>query len=57
MVKNFFTKYMANDDFSEPPQCADSKNSIFIFFANFWVRVSSGARGGVSLGSLGGAVN
>ena len=22
---------MANDDFSEPPRCADSKNPIFIF--------------------------
>ena len=27
----FFTKYMANDDFSEPPRRADSKNPIFIF--------------------------
>ena len=27
----FFTKYMANDDFSEPPQRADSKNPIFFF--------------------------
>ena len=24
-------KYMANDDFSEPPRRADSKNLIFIF--------------------------
>ena len=31
MVNFFFTKYMANDDFSDPPQCADSKNPIFIF--------------------------
>ena len=27
----FFTKYMANDDFSEPPRHADPKNPIFIF--------------------------
>ena len=27
----FFTKCMANDDFSEPPRRADSKNPIFIF--------------------------
>ena len=27
----FFTKYMANHDFSEPPWCADSKTPIFIF--------------------------
>ena len=25
------TKYMANDDFSEPPRRTDSKNPIFIF--------------------------
>ena len=31
MVKFFFTKSMANDDFSEAPQRADSKNPIFIF--------------------------
>ena len=30
----FFTKYIANDDFSEPPQRADSKNPIF-FFSRF----------------------
>ena len=33
-IKNgqfFFTKYLANDDFSEPPRRADSKNPIFIF--------------------------
>ena len=26
-----FTKYMANDDISEPPRCAASKNLIFFF--------------------------
>ena len=31
MVNIFFTKYMANDDFAEPLQRADSKNPIFIF--------------------------
>ena len=31
MFKIFFTKYMADDDFSEPPRRADSKNPIFIF--------------------------
>ena len=31
MVNFFFTKYMANDDFLEPPRRADSKNPIFIF--------------------------
>ena len=31
MVNLFFTNYMANDDFSEPPRHADSKNPIFIF--------------------------
>ena len=31
MVKIFLTKDMANDDFSEPPGHADSKNPIFIF--------------------------
>ena len=33
-IKNgqfFFTKYMANDDFPEPPRHADSKTPIFIF--------------------------
>ena len=30
MVKTFFSKY-ANDNFSEPPRRADSKNPIFIF--------------------------
>ena len=51
MVNFFFlTKHMANDDFSEPPRRTDSKSPIFIFFfADYWVRVTSGARG-VSLG-------
>ena len=31
MVNFFSTKYMANDDFSEPPRRADSKNPIFFF--------------------------
>ena len=31
MVKFFSTKYMANDDFSEPPRRTDSKHPIFIF--------------------------
>ena len=30
MVNFYFTKYMANDDFSEPPQRTDPKNPIFI---------------------------
>ena len=42
MVNFFFTKYMANDDFSEPRRCADSKIP-FSFFAEFWVWVTSGA--------------
>ena len=29
--KKKFAKYMANDDFSEPPRRANSKNPIFIF--------------------------
>ena len=33
-MSNFFTKYMANEDFSEPPRRADSKNPIF-FFSRF----------------------
>ena len=35
LVDFFFTKYMANDDVSEPPRRADSKNPIF-FFCRFW---------------------
>ena len=45
---------MTNDDFSEPPRRADSKNPVFIFFAEFRVRVTSWAPG-ISLGgSFGG---
>ena len=43
---------MANDDFSEPPGRAHSKNPIFIF-ADFWVWVTSEARGSVSVGFWG----
>ena len=35
MLNSFFTKCMANDDFSEPPRRADSKNPIFLFFASW----------------------
>ena len=38
MVKLFFTKSMANDDFSEPPRRADSKNPIFILLPDFGSR-------------------
>ena len=48
----FCTKSMANDDFSEPPRCADSKNPIF-FFSDLWVWVTSEARGSVSVGFWG----
>ena len=50
MVTYFPTRNMANDDFSEPPRRADPKNPIVVF-AEFWVRVTSGARG-VSLGKI-----
>ena len=50
----FFTKYMAKDDFSEPPRRANSHNSIFIFLPNFgpghlWAQgsVSPSIEGGV----------
>ena len=33
MVNFFFTKYIPNDDFSEPPSRTDSKNPIFIFLS------------------------
>ena len=49
-----FTKYMANDGFSEPPRCADSKFPLS-FFAESWVRVTAGAQrggGGVSVGRI-----
>ena len=45
-----FAKYMANDDFSEPPRRAGSKSPIFIYFADFWAWVTPGARGSVSIG-------
>ena len=48
--KFFFTKYMANDDFSEPPQHADSKNPIFIFCRFLGLGHLRGP--GVSLGSI-----
>ena len=44
---------MANDDFSEPPRRADSKISFSFFFADFWVWVTSEARGSVSVGFWG----
>ena len=43
---------MANDDFSEPPRHADSKIP-FSFFPDFWVWVTSKARGSVSAGFWG----
>ena len=43
---------MANDDFSEPPRCADSKNPIS-FFPDFWVWVISKAWGSDSVGFWG----
>ena len=45
MVK--FTKCMANDDISELPKIP------FSLFAELWVRVTSGARGSVSVGFWG----
>ena len=52
MVKFFFTKYMANDDVSELPRRADSKNPIYIF-CRIWGPVISGVRGSVSVGFWG----
>ena len=49
----FFTTYMANDEFSESPRRADSKNLIFIF-PYIWVWVTSGAHGLVLVGFGGG---
>ena len=40
--KSIFSKYMANDDFS---QTRRFQKIPFSFFAGFWVRVTSGARG------------
>ena len=54
MANFFFTKCIANDDFSEPPRRADSKIP-FSFFAEFRVRVTSGAKGSVPVGFRGGA--
>ena len=50
---NFFHQVYQMMTFPEPPRRIDSKNPIFIFFANFWVRVTSEARGSVSVGFLG----
>ena len=52
MVKFFFTNYLANDDFSEPPRRTDSKIP-FSFFAGSRVWVTSEARGSVSVGFWG----
>ena len=52
MVENFFTKYIANDDFSEPPQHADSKNPVFIFRRILGLGHLRGLE--VSLGRIGG---
>ena len=41
----FSTKHMSNDDFSEPPRRADSKNPVFFFFSELWVWVTSGGQG------------
>ena len=43
---------MANDDFSDPPRRTHSKIP-FSPFAEFWVRVTSGAGGSVSVGFWG----
>ena len=52
MVKNNSpTKYMANDGFSDPPRCADSKKPVFIFCGNLGpghLRIQQG----VSLGRI-----
>ena len=53
MVNFCLANCMANDDFSEPPRRADSKNAVFIFFADFWVWVTSEARGSVLVGFWG----
>ena len=47
------TKYMANDDFPEPPRRADSKHPIFIF-AEFGSGSPPGPGGSVSVGLGGG---
>ena len=53
MVKSFSTKYMANDDFCEPLDVLIPKIP-FACFAEFWVWVTSGAQGSVSVGFWGG---
>ena len=47
-----FTESMANNDFSDPCQRADSPNRIS-FLADFWVWVTFEARGSVSVGFWG----
>ena len=41
-------KSMANDEFSEPPQCADSRNPIFCF-ADFFLGLGHLRGPGISL--------
>ena len=48
----FFTKYMANDDFSEPLDALIPKIS-FSFFPDFWVWVTSQPWGSDSVGFWG----
>ena len=48
---NFSTRYMANVPFPD----ALIPKIPFSFFAEFWVRVTSGAQGSVSVGFWGGA--
>ena len=50
MVNFFSTKYMANDEFSEPPRRADSKTPIFIFRPNLGPHLFQGL--GVSFGKI-----
>ena len=52
MVNCFFTKYMANDDFLSPLDALIPKIP-FSFFADFWVWVTSEARGSVLVGFWG----
>ena len=51
----FSTKCMANDAFSEPPRCADSKNPIFIFCRFLGLGHLRGP--GVSLGTIWGVLS
>ena len=57
MVNFFFTKYMANDDFSDTPRRTDSKNPIFIFFLPNFGSGSPPGPGGQSREDFGGPVN